>query len=74
MLTKLRNAIGIYFILAKHIEELLRVSTKDKHRLSPCVLNSSDKINFENVEKLVNPAVLSLLLEHVANSKDTAIF
>lgn len=83
--TKLRNLLlktinfplklpcGKYFVQQYHLQELISRFTKDKHNLSPIVLNPIDKQNFESVLRICDDKVIELL-HTISGSQATVKF
>lgn len=67
-------ALGNYIVSKSHLQILIDNVSKDKHLLVPSDLRPYDKMNFKPVLKIMNPAVRSLLKEHVAASLGTSIY
>lgn len=84
--TKMRNLLlktknfsqklpcGKYYVEQSHLKQLIRMFTKDKHNLSPMVLNPIDKQNFESVLRICDDKVIELLRNHVIGSQATVKF
>lgn len=84
--TKLRNALlktiddkekfpfGRYHIQQNHLQELMNISSKDKHLLTATTLNPVDRQNFESVLKICSDRVINLLKHKVKDSDGTIIF
>lgn len=84
--TKLRNYLlrtyynkreipfGKYFVKLEHIYMLLNKFSKDKHQLTPTVVNPIDKQNFESVRRICSEQVTNLLVNNVDNSAATVQF
>lgn len=66
--------IGNYFASPVHLEYLIENHSKDKHLLTKAILAPMDKMNFESVEKITNPKVISALLQFVSGAKGTAVY
>lgn len=65
---------GKYFIRQSHLSELIELFTKDKHNLSPMVLNPIDKQNFDSVLRICDKKVITLLSKHIVGSQATVKF
>lgn len=65
---------GKFYIQQSHLKHLIELFTKDKHNLSPMVLNPVDKQNFESVVRISDGNVIALLRKHVIGSQATAKF
>lgn len=84
--TKMRNLLlktknfsqklpcGKYYVEQSHLKQLIQMFTKDKHNLSPMVLNPIDKQNFESVLRICDDKVIELLRNHVIGSQATVKF
>lgn len=84
--TKMRNLLlktinfsqklpcGKYFVQQSHLKQLIQMFSKDKHNLSPMVLNPIDKQNFESVLRICDDKVIKLLNNHIIGSQATVKF
>lgn len=63
-----------FYIRAKQIELVMLKFTKDKHRLTPTVLNPEDKQNFESVSRICDESVIELLKSNIPGSEATVKF
>lgn len=63
---------GKYFIQQSHLEFLIDNFTKDKHSLTPTILNPKDKQNFDSVLRMTDKSVIELLLQNVVGGCGTA--
>lgn len=84
--TKMRNLLlktkfspqklpcGRFFVQQSHLSQLIQMFSKDKHNLSPMVLNPIDKQNFESVLRICDDKVMALLVNHVSGSQATVKF
>lgn len=84
--TKMRNLLlktenfsqklpcGKYFVQQSHLNQLIQMFSKDKHNLTPMVLNPIDKQNFESVLRICDDKVIALLQNHVIGSQATVKF
>lgn len=70
----LKLPFGKYFILQSHLRFIIDNFTKDKHCLTPTILNPFDKQNFESVLRMTDKKVTDLLIQNVVESIGTAKF
>ncbi|CAG9822811.1 unnamed protein product [Phaedon cochleariae] len=67
--------MGSYFVSSTHIEQLMKLFSKDQHFLTTGDLQSMDKMNFEAANKLCSNSVINLLrglLKDIEGSEATA--
>lgn len=69
-----RTPIGSKIISISHLTYLIDNVSKDRHLLTPHLINPKDRQNFASVERICSPSVISCLLEHVPDSEGTATF
>lgn len=62
------------FITIEHLQHLMNRFSKDKHQLTPTVLNPYDRQNFDSVLRICSPAVIALLNENVNGSNGTIMY
>lgn len=86
IITKLRNfflktkkpsrklPFGNFFITQNHLEKLITLLSKDKHNLSPIVLNPVDKQNYESALRMCEEKVYELLHRYHNGSDGTVKF
>lgn len=84
--TKMRNLLlktkyfphklpcGKHFVQQSQLNELIQMFSKDKHNLSPMVLDPIDKQNFGSVLRICDDKVIALLQNHVTGSQATVKF
>lgn len=65
---------GNYFIRQADLNELIEKFTKDKHNLSPSILNPTDRQNFDSVLRMSEEKVIDLLISSVVGSQATVMF
>lgn len=85
-ITKFRNFIlrtikrprklpfGKHFITQTHLQKMITVFSKDKHNLSPAVLDPIDKQNYESAMRMCDEKVTNLLYRYQNGSEGTAKF
>lgn len=82
--TKMRNLIlktimknhklkfGKYYIQSDHLKQLIDKFSKDKHCLTPNVINPIDKQNFQSAQRICEQRVIDLLINNIPESQATA--
>ncbi|KAF5272608.1 hypothetical protein FQR65_LT17326 [Abscondita terminalis] len=60
-----------YDISSDHVKTLIKTVSKDKHSLTPPVLNPTDKMNLVSFDKMTQENVVKALEDHVPESKGT---
>lgn len=66
--------MGKHFVSPTDVKSLIEEVGKDEHQLTLTDLDSSGKINYRAIEKIWRPEVLSLLDEHIPDSKATVSY
>lgn len=64
--------IGRYRVSKVHLEELIKIVSKDQHGLVISDLSSQDKMKFKPVEKITQPNVIDQLKSNIPLSDGTA--
>lgn len=78
--TKCRNRMlnttlkmGEHDVSVEHLESVMQLFTKEKHKLCPSILRPRDKQNFDSVLSICDEKVIDLL-SHVNNSEGTILY
>lgn len=70
----LKLKFGEHYIQCDHLKQLIERFSKDKHRLTPNVINPVDKQNFQSAKRICDQSVIDLLINNVPGSQGTAKF
>lgn len=70
----LKLPMGDYYIQVHHLEKLIKIVSKDVHRLTATTINPKDKMNFESVLKICDNRIIDLLKKHVKGSDGTIMY